>query len=210
MTSGIAECGRKGRSSGSRAIGVLAAFAAAGILLAGCSEPSQQTGPRSAEGLPASSFKDLILRETTEGKLEWILRAEQAWRENPNAPTRLARLRVDFYQRTDQIRSTLTADSGRVDGQKGTLWANGNVVVVTTEGNQLQTEELFWDRKNGQVVSDVAVRFLRGEDVLTGIGFRSDPNLEHYEILRDVRASVRQQGEIRDEFLDPDSAGVAR
>ena len=61
----------------------------------------------------------------------------------------------------------------------------------TPEGNRLETEELHWDRKQDRVYSDVFVRLTRAKDVLTGVGFRSDPNLRSYEILKDVRATVR-------------------
>lgn len=187
-----------------------AASLAVVLLTLACSEPPRQTEPADGDSLPAATFRNLVLRETREGKLEWVLRASKAWREGPNLPTRLARLQVDFYQRTDRIHSTLTADSGNVDAKRGTLIATGHVVVVTPEGNKLLTEELFWDRKNGQVASEVEVRFVRGSDVLTGIGFRSDPNLQRYEILRDVRASVAEPGEIRHEIFEPDSGGAER
>jgi LPS export ABC transporter protein LptC len=179
------------------------------LLTLACGEPPPKTEP-AATDLPAATFKNLVLRETRDGKLEWVLRAREAWRESPNTPTRLAHLRVDFYQQTDRVRSVLTADSGRVDGQRGTLVATGHVVVATPEGNQLLTEELFWDRKNGQVASDVAVRFVRGRDVLTGVGFRSDPNLQRYEILRDVEASLGAPSEIRHDLFEPDSSDTSR
>jgi LPS export ABC transporter protein LptC len=97
-----------------------------------------------------------------------------------------------------------------VDLSRGVLIATGHVVVVTVEGNRLETEELYWDRKNAKVSSDVFVRLTRGEDVITGIGFESDPNLERYEIRKNVQASVREREGFRDEILGPDSSGNGR
>ncbi len=104
----------------------------------------------------------------------------------------------------------LTSDSGRVDSQKGSLVALGRVVVVTREGARLETEELTWDRKTARVSSEQFVRLIRGRDVLTGIGFRSDPNLVSYEILKDVKASVREEAGVRDEIFGADSVGAGR
>ena len=181
------------------------------LLLVGCASPSQSPPPRGeAEREPVQSFENLELRETSDGKLEWILRAKRATRASANQATRLDSLKVDFYQGSDRVRSVLTSDSGRVDTQKGTLIAKGRVVVRTTEGGLLETEELSWDRKSARVSSDVFVRLTRGRDVLTGIGFRSDPNLVAYQILKDVRASVREEKGITDESFGADSGRVAR
>ena len=168
---------------------LLALFAG---LCCGCGSPSETTqGRPEAPAGPDQSFQDLTLRETSEKGLDWILNAREAVRESRTASTRLTGLKVEFYQGGHEVRSTLTSDSGRVDTRKGFLHAMGNVVVVTPEGNRLETEDLIWDRKNALVSSDVLVRFYHDEDILTGVGFVSDPNLEHYELKKDVHASVR-------------------
>jgi len=189
--------------------------AALGILLlgllvpCGCSTPQEEPGGRREAGSgPVQTFQNLELRETSEGKLEWILRARRAVRSSANEPTRLESLRVDFYQRTERIRSSLTSDSGLVNPAKGTLVARGNVVVLTPDGNRLETEELCWDRKSSLVSSEREVKLVRKDDILTGIGFQSDPNLVNYEIRRDVRALVHEQSGIRDEILGADSGRV--
>jgi LPS export ABC transporter protein LptC len=178
------------------------------LFLAGCGtpapEPLEETG---SESMPTQTFRNLELRETTEGKLEWVLRARTAWQGSPGSPTRLESLGVDFYQRSGEIRSILTADSGRVDSRHGDLEAIGNVVVVTPDGNRLETEQLSWDRKGSRVTSEVAVRLVHGSDVLTGVGFESDPNLERFELFEQVRASVREEGAVSREIFGADSIG---
>jgi len=177
----------------------------------GCSPSSQMPPQREArDGGPEQSFRNLELRETSQGRLEWILRARHATRPASLEPTHLESLRVEFYQGGPRVRSVLTADSGRVDTKNGTLLATGNVVVVTVEGSRLETEQLSWDRKNAKVISETFVRLTRGPDVLTGIGFQSDPNLESYTILKEVRASVREGGSLGDEIFSPDSSRRAR
>ncbi len=188
---------------------------AAGVLLflltQGCSTPSQEPdrSPGVAMG-PEQTFANLELRETTAGRLEWKLRAARAVRPSTSAATHMESLRVEFFEGSPKVRSVLTSDSGRVDLAKGLLIATGHVVVTTVEGNRLETEELFWDRKNAKVSSTMFVRLTRGRDVLTGVGFQGDPNLEHYEIQKDVQASVRAREGLRNELLGPDSSGHGR
>src|SRR5512136_1427896 len=88
------------------------------LLLVACASPSQSPPPRGeGERVPVQSFENLELRETSEGKLEWILRAKRATRSAANQATKLDSLKVDFYQGSDRVRSVLTSDSGRVDTQ---------------------------------------------------------------------------------------------
>jgi LPS export ABC transporter protein LptC len=68
--------------------------------------------------------------------------------------------------------------------------ARGSVVLQTTEGTRMSTEQLQFLNKQQRIVSDVFVRVERGADVLTGYGFESDPDLEHFEFKRRVRAVV--------------------
>ncbi len=181
------------------------------LLPLACGSHSESPSGKEESGrAPEQVLRDLVLRETSEGKLEWVLRAKRATRISASEPTRLESLRVDFYQGSDHVRSVLTSDSGRVDTQKGTLVATGRVVVVTPEGNRLETEELLWDRKSSRVSSEKFVRLTKGTDVLTGIGFQSDPNLASYEIKKDVRASVRDENGIKDEVLGADSSRTPR
>lgn len=190
---------------------ILQALLSSFLLIAACGTPTPEpleSGRLS--GAPTQSFKNLELRESTEGRLEWVLRAETAWKLSTGGATRLADLRVDFYQGSEEIRSVLTADSGHVDTQAGTLMAEGNVIVVTKEGNRLETEQLSWDRKNAKVVSEVAVKMIHGRDVLTGVGFESDPDLEHFELFEDVRASVHEGGTLNGGFWHADSTDRTR
>jgi len=182
---------------------------ALGLLLSvGCGSPSPvPPKEKTAKGAPEQIFRGVSLRESSGGKVEWDLHATHAVQVSANGPTALDSIEVLFYQGGPVVRSTLTADSGRVDVEKGILIAIGNVVVITPEGNRLETEELHWDRKQDRVYSEKFVRLTRAKDVLTGIGFRSDPNLESYEILKDVRATIRDESLRKDEIFGSDTSG---
>ena len=79
--------------------------------------------------------------------------------------------------------------------------ARGHVVLESTEGTKLSTEELrFLNRDQKNIVpDDRLVRVQRANDVLTGYGFESDPDLNHYEFKRSVQATVRSRVPIDEE-----------
>ncbi len=188
---------------------LIPALAAVLLVSAGCGSTSPAPPKeKGSKGAPEQVFRGVNLRESSGGKVEWDLHAIRAVQISPNGPTALDSLEVFFYQGGPVVQSTLTADSGRVDVEKGILIAYGNVIVITPEGNRLETEELHWDRKQDRVYGDKFVRLIRAKDVLTGIGFKSDPNLQSYEILKDVQATVRDASLRKDEILGSDSSGT--
>ncbi len=63
------------------------------------------------------------------------------------------------------------------------LWhATGDVVVVNRKGEQLNTEELYWDEKKEKIYSDVFVKITTGKEIIMGEGFESDQNFDNYVI----------------------------
>jgi hypothetical protein len=68
------------------------------------------------------------------------------------------------------------------------------VVVKGSDGVVLRTESLTWVAETRQIVSQDSVTVIRHEDVLTGWGFRGDPDLGKFEILRSMKATIRPAG----------------
>lgn len=65
------------------------------------------------------------------------------------------------------------------------LWhATGDVVVVNKKGEQLNTEELYWDEKKEIIYSDVFVKITTGKEIIMGEGFEADQNFDNYVISK--------------------------
>jgi hypothetical protein len=90
----------------------------------------------------------------------------------------------------------VTADSGAVDEAVNFLLARGNVHGLSSKGMELKTDSLRWSKIHNQVTTEASVR-VKSEngDVLTGRGFISDANLDHWQILSDVKGVFQQVGE---------------
>jgi len=61
---------------------------------------------------------------------------------------------VWLYEITGELRAEITANRARHDLETGVIEANGNVVVIDAEGKKLETEQLFFDQKKGEVYSN--------------------------------------------------------
>jgi hypothetical protein len=55
-------------------------------------------------------------------------------------------------------------------------------VAVNPAGDILETELLFWSEPKERVWSDRFVRFKRGDQIIMGTGFESDPSLTKWNI----------------------------
>jgi hypothetical protein len=95
-------------------------------------------------------------------------------------------VRVDFYDQQGGKTSELSAREGEIDQMSRDMTARGNVVIQTTEGTRMTTEELRFLNRTQKMRTDREVRFERAGNVLTGVGFESDPGLDHGGPLRDI------------------------
>jgi LPS export ABC transporter protein LptC len=91
-------------------------------------------------------------------------------------------VKVDFYGEDGELKSVLTSEEGKVFDERSDMVASGNVVVISTNGTTLYTEELHWVNKDGKIISEVPVKITTERDTLYGDTFRSDPDLINYEI----------------------------
>ena len=91
-------------------------------------------------------------------------------------------VKVDFYGEDGQLKSVLTSEEGKVFDDRSDMVATGNVVVRSTNGTTLYSEELNWVNKEGKIISNVPVKITTEGDTLFGDTFKSDPDLINYEI----------------------------
>lgn len=150
--------------------------------------------PRSPEvGGPRQVLQDVEMRQTSLRGNEWVLRAETARSYEEGEPTQLEGLAVDFYDGSNVVRSTLTSKRGSVRTDPAMLVAQDSVVVVTNEGERLETSYLEWDPDVGQVKTSEPFTLYRGADIVTGVGIQADPDLKHYSVNRELRVVVRDE-----------------
>jgi LPS export ABC transporter protein LptC len=169
-------------------------IAAASIALAGCQSRTTSSPGASNLKIPDQEARDFTLTETSEGEKNWTLWASYAAMYNDKNLVDAKTIRIEFFDSKGKRYSTLVADQGLVDQRTNNLDAVGNVRIVTETGVHMETDSLRWINNTRKIVSDAFVKVTRKQDVVTGYGFESDPNLDHFHLKREVRAEVRDEG----------------
>lgn len=174
----------------------VALVGAALLLAAGpmCSreEPGERTAQRD-KPLPDQVISDFSITETASGKKEWNMKARKAYIYDSRNLLEAEDMEVVFFDERGRVKSRLVANTGKINRATNDMEAKGRVVVIGSSGVTLQTETLRWLSKTRNIISDDSVRVVREGDVLTGVGFRGDPDLGSFEILKDMRATIRSR-----------------
>jgi LPS export ABC transporter protein LptC len=170
------------------------AAATVGILFAalvGCGgSPRMSSVPDRGE-LPDQEVSDFEATETDQGAPQWKMYARSAATYRARNTVVARGLRIDFFDEKGERSSTLTAREGEMNDLTHDMTARGAVVIQTTEGTRMSTDELQFLNKQQRIQTESFVRVDRRGDVLTGYGFESDPELKDFQFKRQVRATVQ-------------------
>ena len=83
-----------------------------------------------------------------------------------------------------EVEATVVADTAWYYTEKELWKLKSNVHVENMQGEEFESEELFWDGKNGRVYSDKYIEIKRGDTRLKGCGFESNESMTNYRIFR--------------------------
>jgi LPS export ABC transporter protein LptC len=171
------------------------ALLSAVLLLAACSmcsreEPGGKTVQQD-KPLPDQVISDFSITETASGKKEWNMKARKAYIYDSRDVLEAEEMEVEFFDERGRVKSRLVANVGIINRATNDMEARGDVVVIGNSGVILETQTLQWLSKTRKIMSDDSVKVIREGDVLTGVGFRGDPDLGSFEILRDMKATIR-------------------
>jgi len=165
-------------------------LATALMLVFGCSGDSSQEGAVDNTEVPDEIVTDFTTAETDSGRVAWTLTAPEAHRYNVRKLFLMDKPRIEFYDEFGNLQTTLTSDKGEYFETSRDMLAYGNVVVVSVEGDVLETDSLRYVNADDRIVSDSRVKITRGRNVTTGVGLRCDHKLSSVEILRNVEAVI--------------------
>jgi len=72
-------------------------------------------------------------------------------------------LQVDFYDEKNN-KSVIVADYGIVYSQTNLIDLRGNVVIESHDGKKLETDQLYFDRKNNWIFTEAPFKYINPED----------------------------------------------
>ena len=94
-------------------------------------------------------------------------------------------IKVFFYDHEEKLESTFKSGYANYYEKKNLWKANDSVVARNVQtGEQLTTEELFWDQENKRIYSHVFTKITNEDGVFYGEkGFESDQDLNNYRLI---------------------------
>ena len=177
-------------------------LAAALLTVVACNGDSYQESTVDNTNVPDEVVIDFTTAESDSGRVAWTLTAPEAYKFNERKVFLMETPRIEFYDEFGNLQTTLTSDKGQYFETSRDMLAYGNVVVVSIDGDVLETDSLRYVNVEDQIVSDSRVKITRGRNVTTGIGLRCDHKLNSVEILRDVEAVIVDDQPLEEERIN--------
>jgi len=91
-------------------------------------------------------------------------------------------LRIESYDDSTQVQSTLTAKYARYYMRQGNILIRDSIVVVNKKGERLATEELVWNEKLKKFYTEKFVRIKTPAQVIFGDGLEANQDFTQYSI----------------------------
>ena len=115
-------------------------------------------------------------------------------------------LTVRFFDEEGNLSSTLTAERGRIFESSQDMTVYGNVLIVSREHGRLETDSLRWVEQENRITTEADVQISTERDIITGVGFEADPDLEEWRILHNVKGRFDRGDELEEQFdVTPES-----
>ena len=155
---------------------VLAGVALSGALaFIGCHGPGHPTATISPADTADQMLVGMSHYVTQDGVQRAKVLADTAYFYSNSQSALLDAVHITFYGVAGEQTSMLTARSGTYFWRTGDMEAQGNVVVVTTDGRTLRTEALRYNEAKNEVTSDRPFTFDGPQRHIQGESFTSDP-----------------------------------
>ena len=156
------------------------------IVIFACSNVESYKLGETREGLPDAESWNATITLTNKGSKRAIIKSGHLEKYQQRQYILLDQnVDADFFNENEIYTSNLKSEIAEIDESKDFLIAMGNVVVVSDSGVTLYTDTLSWDNVDEKVFTDDSVVFITEQnDTLYGIGFKSDIELNNWEIMQ--------------------------
>lgn len=110
-------------------------------------------------------------------------RMDKHYGEEPSTEF-LEGLTVYNYGDSLKLVSKMQANYGISYESKEEILVRDDVILVNTEGEKLNSEELTWSRKKKMIYSDKFVKITTPEEIIVGEGFEANEDFSEYTIKK--------------------------
>lgn len=142
---------------------------------------------KESENLSVETVEQVVIRYTDSAVVKATIVAPEMIRyPNREEPyTEMPKgLFATFYDADGNVDSKLSAAYGINYEKKKLIKLTDSVRVLNVKGEELKSEELYWDQMDKRIYTNKFVRIIRNGETLRGDGFESNENFTKYRILR--------------------------
>ncbi len=170
---------------------MIATASAVAFIVYSCKGKLQQSDDINLDEIPVQSVRDMFVVQSENGLLQMRMEADLMERyENDTVSYELfpEGFAVFGYNEEGLLETEITSDNARHEKfEKGGLetWAAfGNVVVKNVINRErMETDTLYWDRKNERIYTDCYVRMYSPKGFMQGYGMESDQRARNSTIF---------------------------
>jgi LPS export ABC transporter protein LptC len=121
---------------------------------------------------------------TQDGIRRGVLNADTAYVFEDSGKVEVRKVRLNLYSESGKSAADLTSRAGTLDTRTQGMVARGAVVLTTSDGRKINTEELHYDPNTHRVWSTVTTTMVQEGGPLTGDGFTADDQMRNIQITR--------------------------
>ena len=168
-------------------------FLIVAFALGACTDKKAPTLATRASVLPDSAEQMSFGLEhelTSKGIRRAQLHADTAYFYDDGNRIEMRRMNTVFYTVDGVKNGTMISDRGTYDRRTDKVDGRGNVKVVSTDGRQLTSPHLVYERLTNQISSDTSFEFIAPGRQIRGIGLRADPQLHNVQVLGNAGGRV--------------------
>ncbi len=160
-------------------------FMAFMIALSSCKNDMSKLPPDANRDWENDRATDVTFIYSQKGKTKAQLKTKEFIKNDNAKPPymdMLKHVKVDFYNDSMRVESTLTARYARYYTKSENILVRDSVVVVNERGEKLETEELIWNQKLGKFYSEKFVKITSQGQVSYGDGLEANQDFSWFRI----------------------------
>ncbi len=165
----------------------------AAILLYSCENDIEEIQAfASTDNLPTIEAQNFETIFTDSGQIRYTLKTPKLLRFENEGKAFLEfpeGVKITQFDASGKTVSSLTADYAKQFIKEQRWEAKNNVVATNEHGDTLLTEHLIWEERDEKIYTNEFVKFIRPNQIITGIGFTSDASFKNYRI-KDLKGDI--------------------
>ena len=166
------------------------------LVMALCAACDTKKQPPVAAHSPLADSADQVMyglrfNLTDGGIARANLHSDTAYFFDDNTRIELEKVNTTFFNSTGAKDAVLTSRRGTYNSRTSNMVARKDVLVVSEDGRRLTTSELVYNQQRNEISSDSAFVMTEPNRRISGVGFRSDPNMNNIQILKGASGFAR-------------------